>query len=140
MRAVVRPGTRGLATALAALGAVLLAAAGLLVGPGLVQAGPVLPSPDWLLAAPGLVHAGLLLVGPWLLFAAPLLVVALVLAGRRYPGERRLLALARARRRAPRGTDVRVPPRRRAPLRSVRGGRLIGRALAQRGPPALLSA
>lgn len=83
--------------------------------------------------------AGLALVGPAtpLLFLAPsLLVLAPLLAGR-YPGERSLARLARARSRRPlarRPAAARIPRR---PVVAVlaRGGRLLGRSLAVRPPP-----
>ena len=74
-----------------------------------------------------------------LLFLAPALALALMLLLRRYPGERRLCALAQKRRsrlpRAPRG--VRVPAPRATPAARPRGGVLLALALATRPPPAL---
>jgi hypothetical protein len=70
----------------------------------------------------------------------PLLAVALPLLARRYPGERVLLALGRAERsRLPRPRSL-GPPRAGFVATIARGGRLIGRSLAVRPPPAPLSA
>lgn len=74
-----------------------------------------------------------------LLFVAPALALALLMALRRYPGERRLIAIASRRRcalpRAPRrvrGSTLRL----RVTMRP-RGGVLIALSLATRPPPAL---
>jgi hypothetical protein len=75
-----------------------------------------------------------------LAYLTPALALLALLALRRYPGERALLATI-ARRRAPRPARERAhstgsfAPRPRALL--PRGGRLIARALAVRPPPAL---
>jgi hypothetical protein len=68
------------------------------------------------------------------------IALAIPLLARRYPGERVLLA----RRTAP---PVRWPrprssirPRRRVVLALIRGGRLIGRSLAERPPPTAILA
>jgi hypothetical protein len=77
-----------------------------------------------------------------LLFAAPALLFALLLAMRRFPGERQLVALAsrrlrRVRRRAP----VRVIAVARAERTLLpRGSALLARALAKRPPPLPLQA
>jgi hypothetical protein len=71
------------------------------------------------------------------LFLLPAVLLAIPLLARRYPGERVLLALRRAERphwERPRSS---APSRRRVVLIPVRGGRLIGRSLAVRPPPAL---
>ena len=74
-----------------------------------------------------------------LLFVAPALALALLLALRRYPGERRLTAIAARRRgvlpRAPRRVRGRAL-RQRVAMRP-RGGVLIALSLATRPPPAL---
>ena len=79
-----------------------------------------------------------------LLFLAPALVLALVMLVRRYPGERRIVALgARRRRGAPRrgAPQTLSSPAGRAPWALVpRGSALLACALATRPPPpALLS-
>jgi hypothetical protein len=74
------------------------------------------------------------------LYLAPAILLAIPLLARRYPGERALLALRRIERpRRPRPRSS-VPSRRRVVLAAVRGGRLIGRSLAVRPPPALHAA
>jgi len=79
-----------------------------------------------------MIHAMLYLL-PAVLLVIPLLV-------RRYPGERALIALRRTERaRWPRPRSS-MPARRRVVLAAVRGGRLLGRSLAVRPPPALLAA
>jgi hypothetical protein len=75
------------------------------------------------------------------LLAAPALVLLLPLLAGRYVGEdgiARLGALLALPRRRP--VAARVAPPHRAPRILARGGRLIGVALAQRGPPAHLLA
>jgi len=72
-----------------------------------------------------------------LLFMAPALLFALVLFSRRFPGERRILALAaRRRRREPGRAPLRVSAATRT-LRCLlpRGSALLGSALATRPPP-----
>jgi hypothetical protein len=74
------------------------------------------------------VDAGLLDFGPAIAFCVPLLLA-------RYPGERRLLALAA--RRGTRGPLRAAPPARprsRVPVMR-RGGRLVASSLAKRPPP-----
>ena len=75
-----------------------------------------------------------------LLFLLPALSLAIALLARRYPGERRLLAL---RRREPHVRWPRprssVSVRARVPLLAVRGGLLIARSLAVRPPPLTLA-
>ena len=80
----------------------------------------------------GGVHADVLLISPLLCLAVPLL------AGR-YVGEEQLarLAAAVASRRRPRRIAAAAPLPRRAPVRVVRGGLILGTALAVRPPPAL---
>jgi hypothetical protein len=80
-----------------------------------------------------------------LVYLLPVLLLALVLALRRYPGERALVALAsrrRRRRRATRALSRGAVPRaaleRRASM--PRGGLLIAAALAVRPPPLRLGA
>jgi hypothetical protein len=69
---------------------------------------------------------------------APALAFALALLARRFPGERRLVALAaRRRRRAARRAPVRVTAAMRTPWAvAPRGGALLARALAT-WPPTL---
>jgi hypothetical protein len=72
-----------------------------------------------------------------ILYLLPAFVLALPLLARRYPGERSLIALRRVGRvrwARPRSS---VPARRRVVLVLVRGGRLLGRSLAVRPPPAV---
>lgn len=92
-----------------------------------------------MVALAALMGAGSLVEGA--LYLAPALLLAVVLAARRYPGER---LLARWARRGPRRRRAAVPrclPSGRVCLASVpRGGLLMARALAVRPPPpALLS-
>jgi hypothetical protein len=72
-----------------------------------------------------------------ILYLLPAFVLALPLLARRYPGERALIALRRTRPvvrwARPRSSP---PARRRVVLAFVRGGRLLGRQLAVRPPPA----
>jgi hypothetical protein len=73
-----------------------------------------------------------------LAYLAPALLLLLVLAARRYPGERALLALMRersapARSRRPRSAPQLPSPRAYLP----RGGDLLATSLAVRPPPAL---
>jgi hypothetical protein len=76
---------------------------------------------------------------PALAYLAPALMILAVLALRRYPGERALVARLerhrdrRGRARAPRGAGRKRTPR----ALVARGGRLIGYALAVRPPPPL---
>jgi hypothetical protein len=76
-----------------------------------------------------------------LLLISPLLCLAVPLLGGAYVGEERLARLARAvaSRRRPRRASTAVPKPRRAPARVVRGGRILGTALAVRPPPAPLT-
>jgi hypothetical protein len=75
-----------------------------------------------------------------MLYLLPAVLLVIPLLMRRYPGERALLALRRIERaRWPRPRSS-APARRRVVLAVVRGGRLIGRSLAVRPPPALHSA
>jgi len=69
----------------------------------------------------------------------PALALALPLLARRYPGERALLVLRGERRRPhwPRPRSS-ASSARRVRVTAVRGGLLIGRALAVRPPPLLL--
>jgi hypothetical protein len=77
---------------------------------------------------------------PALLYLLPPLLLIAVLLLRGYPGERRLIALAEARRRPNhrRATPARARPRPRVHL--PRGGKLIASSLAVRPPPAALAA
>jgi hypothetical protein len=70
------------------------------------------------------------------LYLLPAVVLALPLLARRYPGERVLLALRRVEHSRWERPCSSVPSRRRVVLVLVRGGRLIGRSLAVRPPPA----
>jgi len=71
-----------------------------------------------------------------ILYLLPAVVLALPLLARRYPGERVLIALRGERRvRWPRPRSC-VPSQRGIALVVVRGGRLLGSALAVRPPPA----
>jgi hypothetical protein len=76
---------------------------------------------------------------PALAYLAPALTILAVLALRRYPGERVLVATLERRRDRPRRARApRGAARRRAPRALVaRGGLLIGCALAVRPPPLL---
>ncbi|NLT04831.1 MAG: hypothetical protein GXY03_00830 [Solirubrobacterales bacterium] len=83
------------------------------------------------------------MLGHLLLYAAPLLLIALPLLAGRYVGEDRLArAVASRRGKRPRAERRIAPPR--AALRPLaalpRGGRLIAFSLADRPPPALLTA
>lgn len=75
------------------------------------------------------------------LLLAPVLLLVLPLLMRRYPGERALLASGAKR--SQRGwarPRASAPRRHRALTVAVHGGRLIGRSLAVRPPPAALAA
>ena len=74
-----------------------------------------------------------------LLYLVPSLLLIAALLLRRYPGERRLIAAAEARRphRVRRSSPLPAPVRPRARL--PRGGLLIAAALAVRPPPRLLA-
>jgi hypothetical protein len=68
-----------------------------------------------------------------LLFLGPALLLAIVLFGRRYPGERVIERWRDARRlRAPRSTAATAQPR---PCLRCGAGRLIAESLAGRAPP-----
>jgi hypothetical protein len=70
-----------------------------------------------------------------LLFVAPALALLVLLWARRYPAERRLVAIARRRRWPRRVPALRAAVARR-PFASVpRGNRLLACALANRPPP-----
>jgi hypothetical protein len=72
-------------------------------------------------------------VDPGLACVLPALALTLLLGARRYPGERILVALARARRwRHP----ASAPPAPRPHVAFPRGGLLLARSLAVRPPPA----
>jgi hypothetical protein len=74
-----------------------------------------------------------------LLFMAPALLLALVLLARRFPGERRLVAIASRRRRRARRVAVRLSVAARAPWALLpRGSALLSWALATRPPPVAL--
>jgi hypothetical protein len=82
-------------------------------------------------------HAGADAAG--LLCLAPAALLAIPLAIRRYPGERALLALARARSTRRRRSTGEVPGRSHSSPRAMlaRGGTLLGFGLAVRPPPVL---
>jgi hypothetical protein len=72
-----------------------------------------------------------------LLFVAPALLLAAPLLHGRFPGERRIAALASARAVArPRAARTLAPARRAPHALVARGGRLLAAALAVRPPPA----
>ena len=78
-----------------------------------------------------------------LVYLLPMLLLLLVLALRRYPGERALVTLAyrgRAHRRAARTTRSARRPELAPRARVPRGGRLIAAAMAVRPPPLLAGA
>jgi hypothetical protein len=77
-----------------------------------------------------------------LLCLAPALAMALMLLGRRYPGERVLIALRRKRVVLPRHRAIVTGARggRSVEVLMARGGALLGFALAVRPPPAPASA
>ncbi len=75
-----------------------------------------------------------------MLYLVPAVLLAIPLLVRRYPGERVLIALRRVERTCWPRPRSSMPARRRVVLVAVRGGRLIGRSLAVRPPPALYSA
>jgi hypothetical protein len=84
---------------------------------------------------------GLELLGVEAAFAylAPALLILLPLLGGRYPGDDALVRAASRRRRPARRRPTAAPPRRRRTEALLpRGGRLVGAALAGRGPPAPL--
>jgi hypothetical protein len=75
-----------------------------------------------------------------LLCLSPVVALAIPLLARRYPGERVLLARGDPRPlRWPRPRSSKRL-RRRVVLQLIRGGRLIGRSLAERPPPAPIAA
>jgi len=75
-----------------------------------------------------------------LAYMLPALLLLGLLAMRRYPGERTLVALiAKASRCPRRARSTRATPPSRPRVLVPRGGRLIGCALAVRPPPALLA-
>jgi len=73
-----------------------------------------------------------------LLFVAPALALALAMIVRRYPGERRLCAIAARRRSAPKRAPRSLKARARRPNWALapRGSALLASALATRPPPA----
>jgi hypothetical protein len=73
-----------------------------------------------------------------LLYLVPVLVLALPLLARRYPGERRLVALACASHGPRPPARARVNPCVRSRAAVPRGGLLIASSLAVRPPPALV--
>jgi len=79
--------------------------------------------------------AALAWIDPTVLCVAPALALALLLALRRYPGERLLAGLSPGRRPCRRGAPRRAAPRRRVALARPRGGLLIACSLADRPPP-----
>jgi hypothetical protein len=96
------------------------------------------------MAAPALavlLLGALALVGldPAALSVLPALALCLLLALRRYPGERVLLGLARVARARRRRSEARqLAPR--GPIARPRGGLLLACSLAVRPPPAALAA
>jgi len=72
-----------------------------------------------------------------LLYLAPAVLLLLLLACGRFPGERLIAWLKRARRR--RRHSASVTASRRPARRRARGGRLLGMRLAGRGPPAAVA-
>ncbi len=70
-----------------------------------------------------------------LMYLAPALVLAVVMLGRRYPGERIIERLREARATRPRARAVSAPRPRQSPRAHRRGGRLIAVSLAGRAPP-----
>jgi hypothetical protein len=89
--------------------------------------------------AVSLTAVALVMIDSSALSAGPALVLLVVLALRRYPGERVLTVLtARAGgNRARAGTSSQPPPS--ADIASPRGGLLLARSLAVRPPPAALA-
>jgi hypothetical protein len=75
-----------------------------------------------------------------LLFLAPALLLVLPLLTRRYPGERILITRQVERTCSWSRPRSSAPRKRRSLPVAVHGGRLIGRSLAVRPPPALLVA
>jgi len=71
-----------------------------------------------------------------LLCLSPAIALAIPLLARRYPGERVLQSRRHARRARWPHPRSSARQRRRVVLQLVRGGRLIGRSLAERPPPA----
>ena len=97
-----------------------------------------------LLLAAALATSALLLLAAFaghpvlLAYAAPLFVVAIPLIAGRYVGEDRLERLmVVARRGRPRRIAAALPGGRRPAALVPRGGRLLARSLAERGPPAV---
>ena len=74
-------------------------------------------------------------IDPGVLCALPALVLPLLLALRRYPGERILTALSGVRRGRRRRSAPRVPLPICALIPGPRGGLLLARSLADRPPP-----
>jgi hypothetical protein len=86
------------------------------------------------LAALAVAAAVLASADPSALCALPALALPLLLALRRYPGERVLVGVARPRRRSPR-PRASAPTGARLEFPRPRGSLLLGRALAVRPPP-----
>jgi periplasmic copper chaperone A len=86
-----------------------------------------------LMAAVWLLGLELLGIDAAIAHFAPALLIFLPLVGGRYPGDRALVRATRRRQR--RRLPRRPAPARRAPRLLPRGGRLVGAALAGRGPP-----
>ncbi len=78
-------------------------------------------------------------IDPSALCALPALALALVLAARRYPGERIIAALSSVRGRRPR-PRASVPVAARREFVAPRGGLLLARSLAVRPPPRAVAA
>jgi hypothetical protein len=70
-----------------------------------------------------------------LMYLLPALVLAVVILGRRYPGERVIERLREARATRPRRRAASVPRPRQRLRYHQRGGRLIAVSLAGRAPP-----
>jgi len=92
-----------------------------------------------LLALAGAV-AVLASLDPAVLSTLPALALALLIALRRYPGERALVALSSRRRRVRHAQSASAVPTGRARIARPRGGLLLGCSLAVRPPPVALAA
>jgi hypothetical protein len=79
--------------------------------------------------------AALVMIDPSALLLQPALALAVLLAARRYPGERTLVALSasRGRPRVQAPSSIELPCS--AEIALPRGGLLLGRSLAVRPPP-----
>jgi hypothetical protein len=86
-------------------------------------------------AAVAIAALALVKLDPGALRALPALVLPLLLALRRYPGERMLAVLSKARRRRRRPPRSSMPRAARPEVGLPRGGLLLARSLAVRPPP-----